>query len=105
MIVREILRKPELINFFDYFNDTDDTVRFLRSCQTPEADAIAEQLTINQKKWLKEWAAESKARIAAKQAQEKIAQEKRETFEKRLSHTETPLRTRIAEIKSQFKKS
>jgi len=44
MIVREVLTNPELINDFDFFNDTKDTVNWLNWIGTPEAKAVSKKL-------------------------------------------------------------
>jgi len=44
MIVREVLTNPELINDFDFFNDTKDTVSWLNGIGTPEAKVRSKKL-------------------------------------------------------------
>ena len=58
MIVRAVLDHPELVDKFDYFNDTSDTLRFLRSVNTPESLAIAARLEQKDQEW---WDARMKA--------------------------------------------
>ncbi len=51
MIVREILASPELITNFDFFNDTKDTVSWLRGVNTPESMALAVELSAASAAW------------------------------------------------------
>ena len=44
MIVREVLKRPELLDCFDWFNDAGDTIRFLKSVGTEESLALAEKM-------------------------------------------------------------
>jgi len=44
MIVREVLTNPELIDKFDFFNDTKDTVSWLNRIGTLEAKALSKKL-------------------------------------------------------------
>jgi hypothetical protein len=44
MIVREILKQPELIKQFDFFNDAKDTINWLKHVGTPEAVECAKKL-------------------------------------------------------------
>jgi hypothetical protein len=44
MIVREVLKQPELLDCFDWFNDSGDTIRFLKGVGTKESLALAEKM-------------------------------------------------------------
>lgn len=53
MIIREILAEPDrTIGRFDFFNDARDTISWLKSLRTDEADQIAERLNVEYRKWL-----------------------------------------------------
>jgi hypothetical protein len=48
MIVREILERPEIINRFDHFNDSKDTISWLRSIGKHE---LADRLEVEYFEW------------------------------------------------------
>lgn len=62
MRVREVLKDPTILDNFDFFNDTKDTLSYLRGVNTPESLALAEELERRDKThWQKrneEWRAE-----------------------------------------------
>lgn len=53
MIVRAILETSNMP--FDYFNDFDDTMRWLRGVKTPRSVIARAALINGQKKWYAEW--------------------------------------------------
>ncbi len=55
MIIREVLQNPELVHNFDYFNDFNDTVKWLHHPCQPNAAKCTEliqKLTEAHGKWL-----------------------------------------------------
>lgn len=60
MIVREVLNHPELLDKFDYFNDTDDTLGYLQWCiksgnQPEDAHDRMTQLRAGRQNWLQKF--------------------------------------------------
>ena len=53
MIFREILANPSIP--FDYFNDFDDTMKWLRWLKDPRRDAAIESLNAGRASWYAEW--------------------------------------------------
>lgn len=59
MIVRDVLKCPELLDSFDWFNDGDDTIRWLRGFSlasygrppNQEAVALAEVMKLRSKQY------------------------------------------------------
>lgn len=45
MIVRDVLSNPELLNNFDWFNDTDDTINWLLGAGSEHAELISKLKT------------------------------------------------------------
>lgn len=52
MIVREILKDPKLLENFDFFNDYDDTARWLRGLATTDAAQRAFELRARHQTWI-----------------------------------------------------
>jgi hypothetical protein len=62
MIVRHILKEPEyVIERFDFFNDATDTLIWLKSLRTEEADRVAKKLNAEFRIWLNLTAAATRA--------------------------------------------
>jgi hypothetical protein len=55
MIVREILQDPSLIERFDFFNDAENTLGWLRRIDTPEAREVETKLRAAFEQYKVDW--------------------------------------------------